>query len=142
ALARGAGPGGGGGGPPAQGWWPAPGARGAPGWRAGLSLPSRAGGSRAKSDLSLPRDPPAPAGAAPAGRLTLVAPNIVMVERELGVNTHDFRRWVCLHEETHRTQFTAVPWLRGYVQEQMTDFLLASELDPATILNRIRAAAD
>ena len=65
-----------------------------------------------------------------------------MVERELGVNPHDFRRWVCLHEETHRTQFTAVDWLRGYVQEQMSEFLLASELDPATILNRLRSAAD
>jgi coenzyme F420 biosynthesis associated uncharacterized protein len=76
------------------------------------------------------------------GRLTLVAPNIVMVERELGVDQHDFRRWVCLHEETHRTQFTAVPWLRGYVQQEMTEFLLASELDPAAILKRVRAAAD
>ena len=65
-----------------------------------------------------------------------------MVERELGVDPHDFRRWVCLHEETHRTQFTAVPWLRGYVQEQMTEFLLASDLDPATILERLRSAAD
>jgi coenzyme F420 biosynthesis associated uncharacterized protein len=35
-----------------------------------------------------------------------------------------------------------VPWLRPYVQQQMTDFLLASELDPASILNRLRAAAD
>ena len=49
-----------------------------------------------------------------------------MVERELGVDTHDFRRWVCLHEETHRLQFTAVPWLRDYVPSQMTEFLLAS----------------
>jgi coenzyme F420 biosynthesis associated uncharacterized protein len=49
---------------------------------------------------------------------------------------------VCLHEETHRTQFTSVGWLRGYVQEQMTEFLLASDLDPATILDRVRAAAD
>jgi coenzyme F420 biosynthesis associated uncharacterized protein len=49
---------------------------------------------------------------------------------------------VCLHEETHRTQFTAVSWLRGYVQEQMTEFLLASDLDPATILERLRSAAD
>jgi coenzyme F420 biosynthesis associated uncharacterized protein len=58
------------------------------------------------------------------------------------VNPHDFRRWVCLHEETHRTQFTSVPWLRPYVQEQMSDFLLASDLDPASILSRLRAAAD
>jgi coenzyme F420 biosynthesis associated uncharacterized protein len=65
-----------------------------------------------------------------------------MVERELGVNPHDFRRWVCLHEETHRTQFTSVPWLRGYVQQQMTEFLLASDLDAATILERLRSAAD
>jgi coenzyme F420 biosynthesis associated uncharacterized protein len=93
-------------------------------------------------ELFLPPDENRDGGDAPAGRLTLVAPNIVMVERELGVNQHDFRRWVCLHEETHRTQFTAVPWLRGYVQEQMTEFLLASELDPAAILKRLRAAAD
>jgi coenzyme F420 biosynthesis associated uncharacterized protein len=75
------------------------------------------------------------------GRLTLVAPNIVMVERELGVNQHDFRRWVCLHEETHRVQFTSVPWLREYVQGMMTEFLLASDLDPAAIVERLRAAA-
>jgi coenzyme F420 biosynthesis associated uncharacterized protein len=75
------------------------------------------------------------------GRLTLVAPNIVMVERELGVDPHDFRRWVCLHEETHRVQFTSVPWLREYVQHMMTEFLLASDLDPGAILERLRAAA-
>jgi coenzyme F420 biosynthesis associated uncharacterized protein len=84
------------------------------------------------------------AGAGPGagvGRLTLVAPNIVMVERELGVDPHDFRRWVCLHEETHRVQFTSVPWLRGYVQGMMTEFLLASDLDAGAILERLRSAA-
>jgi coenzyme F420 biosynthesis associated uncharacterized protein len=75
------------------------------------------------------------------GRLTLVAPNIVMVERELGVDPHDFRRWVCLHEETHRVQFTSVPWLRGYVQGMMTEFLLASDLDAMAVLDRLRQAA-
>jgi coenzyme F420 biosynthesis associated uncharacterized protein len=80
-------------------------------------------------------------GMSGVGRLTLVAPNIVMVERELGVDPHDFRRWVCLHEETHRVQFTSVPWLRGYVQGMMTDFLLASDLDPGAIVDRLRAAA-
>jgi coenzyme F420 biosynthesis associated uncharacterized protein len=75
------------------------------------------------------------------GRLTLVAPNIVTVERELGVDPHDFRRWVCLHEETHRVQFTSVPWLRGYVQGMMTEFLLASDLDASAIIDRMRSAA-
>jgi coenzyme F420 biosynthesis associated uncharacterized protein len=89
-----------------------------------------------------PRNGTVANGAAPSvGRLTLVAPNIVMVERELGVDPHDFRRWVCLHEETHRVQFTSVPWLRGYVQGMMTEFLLASELDPGAIADRLRAAA-
>lgn len=45
------------------------------------------------------------------GRLLLVAPTIVDVERSLEVNERDFRLWVCLHEETHRVQFGAVPWL-------------------------------
>ena len=80
-------------------------------------------------------------GGASVGRLTLVAPNIVMIERELGVDPHDFRRWVCLHEETHRVQFTSVPWLRGYVQGMMTEFLLASDLDTSALLDRMRAAA-
>src|ERR1700744_3252468 len=112
------------------------------GLQAGLVLAYLAGRGLGQYELFLPPDPGAPRGKAPAGRLTLVAPNIMMVERELGVDPHDFRRWVCLHEETHRTQFTSVPWLRGYVQEQMTEFLLASDLDPATILGRLRSAAD
>lgn len=86
--------------------------------------------------------PPDPSGRAPTGRLTLVAPNIVHVEQELGVDTRDFRLWVCLHEETHRAQFTGVPWLRAYVQEQMTAFLLASDLDPGAMLDRLRESVD
>jgi coenzyme F420 biosynthesis associated uncharacterized protein len=55
----------------------------------------------------------------PAGRLLLVAPNVVHVERELGADPHDFRLWVCLHEETHRVQFTAVPWMRDHLYDQI-----------------------
>ncbi|MDF5758908.1 zinc-dependent metalloprotease [Spongiactinospora sp. TRM90649] len=86
--------------------------------------------------------PPDPSGKAPTGRLTLVAPNIVNAERELGVVPGDFRLWVCLHEETHRVQFTGVPWLREYVRSQMTEFLLAADLDLTTLLDRLRSAAD
>ena len=72
------------------------------------------------------------------GRLTLVAPNVLAAERMLGVDPHDFRLWVCLHEVTHRTQFTAVPWLREHVQNEVTAFLLASDLDPSAVAARLR----
>jgi coenzyme F420 biosynthesis associated uncharacterized protein len=111
------------------------------GIQAGLILAYLSGRVLGQYELFLPPDTSPQDGEQP-GRLTLVAPNIVMIERELEVDPHDFRRWVCLHEETHRLQFTAVPWLRDYVQQQMTEFLLASELDPAAMLQRLRAAAD
>jgi coenzyme F420 biosynthesis associated uncharacterized protein len=111
------------------------------GIQAGLILAYLSSRVLGQYELFLPPEASPVDGEQP-GRLTLVAPNIVMVERELGVDTHDFRRWVCLHEETHRLQFTAVPWLRDYVQSQMTKFLLASELDPAAILQRLRSAAE
>jgi coenzyme F420 biosynthesis associated uncharacterized protein len=111
------------------------------GIQAGLILAYLSSRVLGQYELFLPPEA-SPVNGEQPGRLTLVAPNIVMVERELGVDIHDFRRWVCLHEETHRLQFTAVPWLRDYVQSQMTRFLLASELDPAAILQRLRSAAD
>ncbi|MGA5702148.1 zinc-dependent metalloprotease [Peterkaempfera bronchialis] len=79
--------------------------------------------------------------AATAGRLLLVAPNIVHVERELDVDPHDFRLWVCLHEETHRTQFAAVPWLRDHVESEIQAFLAETDVDPATLLERFAEAA-
>jgi coenzyme F420 biosynthesis associated uncharacterized protein len=72
------------------------------------------------------------------GRLTLVAPNIVAAERALQVDPGDFRLWVCLHEVTHRTQFAAAPWLHGHVQGLLREFLLASELDSAALVARLR----
>ncbi len=46
------------------------------------------------------------------GRLLLVAPNVHAAQQALDVPGADFGLWVCLHEATHRLQFTAVPWLR------------------------------
>ncbi|OEV13174.1 zinc-dependent metalloprotease [Streptomyces nanshensis] len=82
-----------------------------------------------------------PGGADGSGRLLLVAPNIVHVERELDVAPHDFRLWVCLHEETHRTQFAAVPWLRDHIRGEIQSFLGETEMDPSTLLERLREAA-
>ncbi|WP_354641831.1 zinc-dependent metalloprotease [Kitasatospora camelliae] len=98
----------------------------------------------------LPAAPDSPAGlfdrprrgldAPGPGRLLLVAPNIVQVERELDVDPHDFRLWVCLHEETHRTQFTAVPWLRDHIESEVQDFLGRTEVDPGALVERLRDA--
>lgn len=82
-----------------------------------------------------------PSAADGGGRLLLVAPNIVHVERELDVNPHDFRLWVALHEETHRTQFTGVPWLRDHLQGEIQSFLAETEVDPMTVVERLREAA-
>ncbi|HEY0449140.1 zinc-dependent metalloprotease [Actinophytocola sp.] len=64
-----------------------------------------------------------PFGGDDGGRLLLVAPNIIAAQRALDVPAEDFRMWVCLHECTHRLQFTAVPWLRDYFAGEVTRFL-------------------
>lgn len=53
------------------------------------------------------------------GRLLLVAPNVMKLERELDVDVMDFRLWVSLHEQTHAVQFAAAPWLRGYLEDRV-----------------------
>jgi coenzyme F420 biosynthesis associated uncharacterized protein len=73
------------------------------------------------------------------GRLLLVAPNIVATERQLDVPARDFRMWVCLHEETHRVQFGAVPWLADHFRAEIDTFLAGVELSNAEALKRMGA---
>ena len=84
--------------------------------------------------------PGTPASGRP-GRLLLVAPNIVAAEQEMKVDPADFRLWVCLHEETHRVQFGAVPWLRDHLLGEIRAFVAATDVDPAALAERLRAAA-
>ena len=71
-------------------------------------------------------------------RLLLVAPNVLHTEKELGVDPSDFRLWVCLHEETHRVQFTAVPWLRQHVIDTARQLSLDMAPDPDLLGDVIR----
>ena len=75
------------------------------------------------------------------GRLLLVAPNIVHVENELEVDRTDFRLWVCLHEETHRVQFTAVPWMRDHIKSEIDAMIGAVDLDPGKVASMLGEAA-
>ncbi|MDQ1484239.1 MAG: hypothetical protein QOF35_2315, partial [Actinomycetota bacterium] len=70
-------------------------------------------------------------------RLLLVAPNVLFTETELGVDAADFRLWICLHEETHRVQFTAVPWLRQHVIDSARALSLDLAPDPERLGDQI-----
>jgi coenzyme F420 biosynthesis associated uncharacterized protein len=75
-----------------------------------------------------------------AGRLMLVAPNILSVEQELDVNPRDFRLWVCLHEETHRAQFGGVPWLADHFLAEVQAFVTGSASAMDDFPSRLGAA--
>jgi coenzyme F420 biosynthesis associated uncharacterized protein len=72
------------------------------------------------------------------GQLLLVAPNLVAVERALKVDPSDFRLWVCLHEVTHRVQFTAVPWMRQHMLDEIQALTDALDLDPEAVRERVK----
>ena len=75
------------------------------------------------------------------GRLLLVAPNIVDAERKLDVTPHDFRLWVCIHEVTHRLQFTAHPWLEGYMRGLIEEFVDVSNLSAESVREQVKELA-
>lgn len=83
----------------------------------------------------------APGRPAQHARLLLVAPNVVEVEHELRLQPRDFRLWVCLHEETHRVQFTANPWLRDHMAQTSRNVLTELAPDMDTLNDRLRAIA-
>ncbi|GAA0937259.1 zinc-dependent metalloprotease [Pseudonocardia zijingensis] len=77
-------------------------------------------------------------GADGGGRLLLVAPNVHAAQKALDVPSTDFGLWVCLHEATHRLQFTAVPWLRSYFADEVGRFLSVAQGDRGTaVLERL-----
>ena len=71
------------------------------------------------------------------GCLLLVYPNVIAVERQLRVEPSDFRLWVCLHEVTHRVQFTANPWLSGYMSQALGVLTKESSDDIARVVGRL-----
>ncbi len=71
-------------------------------------------------------------GAEGDGRLLLVAPNVHAAQQALNVPSADFGLWVCLHEATHRLQFTAVPWLRSYFAGEVGRFLSVAQVSAAS----------
>ncbi|WP_235856990.1 zinc-dependent metalloprotease [Occultella glacieicola] len=76
-------------------------------------------------------------GTVTAGRLVLVAPNILHVQRQLNLRAADFHLWVCLHEQTHALQFAAAPWLADHMRTRMRE-LMATLLVEEDAASRMR----
>lgn len=71
------------------------------------------------------------------GRLLLVYPNVVAVERQLRVAPRDFRLWVCLHEVTHRVQFTANPWLAEHMSSSLAVLTSGRDEELGRVIGRL-----
>ncbi len=71
-----------------------------------------------------------------------VGPNILALEKRFAFPPREFRLWVALHEVTHRTQFTGVPWLRGYFLEQVGSMLGSVEPDPTQLFRALGRVAE
>lgn len=67
-------------------------------------------------DLSLPEPEK-------GGKLYVVEPNVLRIQRELGMEPREFRMWITLHEVTHSFEFHCNGWLRPYMMSSMQEYL-------------------
>ncbi len=78
------------------------------------------------------------------GSLYFVEPNIAHVQGLLGANDEEFRLWITLHETSHVFEFEAFPWVRGYFQGLLREFMdqvssqLGSLSDIPQLVERVR----
>ena len=71
-----------------------------------------------------------------------VGPNVLGLEKRFAFPPREFRLWLALHEVTHRTQFTGVPWLRGHFLSLVERVLGDVDPDPRRFLEAMRRAVD
>ena len=76
------------------------------------------------------------------GLLYFVGPNVADVERHYHLSPRDFRLWIAIHEVTHRVQFGAAPWLKGYLASLVDLYLGSISLDSRELLDQIKHAAE
>ena len=68
-----------------------------------------------------------------------VGPNILAIEKKFAFDPRQFRLWLALHELTHRSQFTGVPWLRPRFLDLVNQMLDEVDPDPDRIKQGLQA---
>ena len=63
------------------------------------------------------------ARASEPGKLYFVEPNIENAQLRLGLPHWEFRVWLALHEATHACEFEGHPWIRGYFNSTLQEYL-------------------
>jgi coenzyme F420 biosynthesis associated uncharacterized protein len=86
--------------------------------------------------------PDAEAGATDGDAVYYVGPNVLSLEKRFAFRPLDFRRWIAIHEVTHRAQFMGVPWMRDYFLSLVQGSLSIVDPDPTVLLRAIGRAAD
>lgn len=56
-------------------------------------------------------------------RLLLLAPNLTVAARNLGIDRDELIAWVAIHEITHAVQFSGAPWLRDHLGGMLRELL-------------------
>jgi coenzyme F420 biosynthesis associated uncharacterized protein len=93
-------------------------------------------------DLLVPDDADQSAGTSANGAVYYVGANILALEKRYAFRPRDFRLWIAIHEVTHRAQFTAVPWLKGYFLSLVEQALAIVDPDPGRLVQVMMRAAD
>jgi coenzyme F420 biosynthesis associated uncharacterized protein len=81
-------------------------------------------------------------GGSDADAVYYVGPNILALEKRYGFRPGDFRLWIALHEVTHRAQFRAVPWMKGYFLSLVDGAMGLIEPDPKRLVRALERAAE
>ena len=80
-----------------------------------------------------------PASSDAAGDVVyFVGPNILVTEKRFAFSPAQFRLWLALHELTHRSQFTGVPWLRPHFLELVNGLVDEAQPDPDRLREGLR----
>ena len=87
-------------------------------------------------------DDTAPAGGsagATGDTVYFVGPNILVTEKRYAFVPAQFRLWLALHELTHRSQFTGVPWLRPHFLQLVNGLVDEAQPDPERVREGLRS---